>query len=80
MEPTIVAAGLTAAASMFQQMQAQQQAKAAQERQERLDRLKFARERQVQAERDHLSTIARMGDSEKSALSNMIAALARTAG
>jgi hypothetical protein len=76
--PVIAAAGLTAAAGLFQALMQQEAAKEQAARQEQMAREAAARDRLAQAQRDQLSTVQSMGQGEQSAISNLMAALART--
>jgi len=77
--PVIAAAGISAAAGLFQNLMAQEAAKQAAAEQEKRDREAAARARLAQAEQNQLNTVKDMGQNEQSAINNLMAALMRTA-
>lgn len=86
LSPLVAAAGLSSASGLLQMLmgrqQAQEQAQAALEAEERARKEREAREKRdrlAQAEQNQLSQINAMGQGEQSALGNLLAVLARSA-
>lgn len=77
--PVIGAAGIGAAAGLFQQLMAAEQAKQAQAHAEQMAREEAERQRLRQAEQNQLQTVKDMGQGEQSAINNLMAVLMRTA-
>lgn len=77
--PVVAAAGLSAAAGLFQALMQQQAQKEADERAYKIAREQQAKAALQKAQDDQLRTIGNMGTGEQNALSNLMSALQRTA-
>ncbi len=78
MVPVIAAAGLTAAAGLFQSLMQQRAEREAADRQAKMDREAEERARLERAKMNQIEIAQRMGQNEQGALGQLLGVLART--